>query len=49
MIFACIVAMVKVGSHGDYYWMIRQMLTASIVFAQIALNSDIGGLWLSFS
>lgn len=41
--------MVKVDNHGDYYWMIRKMLTPSIVFAQIALNSDIGCLWLSFS
>lgn len=48
MIFACIVAMVKVDSHGDYYWMIRKMLAPSIVFVQIPFSSDIGGLWLSF-
>lgn len=49
VIFPCIVAMVKVDSCGDYYWMIRKMLTLSIVFAWIVLNSDISGLWLSFS
>ena len=48
VIFACIVAMVKVDSHGDYYWMIRKMLAPSIVFVQIPFSSDIGGLWLSF-
>lgn len=48
VILACIVAMVKIDSRGDYYWIIRKMLTA-IVFAQIALNSVIGGLWSSFS
>lgn len=49
MLFAHIVAMVKVDSHGDYYWMIGQMLIPSFVFAQIALNSHIVGLWLGFS
>lgn len=48
VIFAFIVATVKVDNHGDYYSMIRKMLTPLIVFAHIGLNSHIGGLWLSF-
>lgn len=49
MVFAHIVAVVKVDSHSDYYWMIGQMLIPSCMFAQIALNSYVGGLWLGFS
>lgn len=49
VIFAFIVAMVKLDNHGDYYSMVRKMLTPLMVFAQIGLNSHIGGLWLSFS
>lgn len=49
VVFAHTVAVVKVASHGDYYWMIGLMLIPSFVFAQIALNSCIAGLWLGYS